>query len=154
MSEDRHASERTRERIAVENLPSADDGGEDRAILKPAKGPHLRVLSLERTVLVRFVDAEILFEEAAVQSVSDQLDQLVGEQVHTRFLLNFDRVRYLSGSVLARLARLQNQADRVHGRIDLCRLDPLLQDMLRICHMDKIFDVYADEAEALGLIIY
>jgi anti-sigma B factor antagonist len=154
MSEDRDINERNHARIAVENMPSADNRGEDRALAKPDGQPHLRVLTLERTALVRFVDTDILIEEVAVRSVGDQLDRLIEEEGYTQLLLSFHKVRYLSSAALDRLARLQKKVDRVHGRIQLCRLDPLLRDMLRVTHMDKVFDVYADEVEALGLVFY
>jgi hypothetical protein len=42
----------------------------------------------------------------------------------------------------------------LHVGIQLCGLDPLLKDVLRITQLEREFDVYADEAEALGLIVY
>jgi anti-anti-sigma factor len=97
------------------------------------------VLTLERIALVFFEDAEILFEEAAVRSVGDQLDRLVEEGGYTRLLLSFHKVRYLSCTLLGRLAGLKKKVDRVRGRLQLCRLGPLLRDMVRITQMDKIF---------------
>jgi hypothetical protein len=32
-------------------------------------------------------------------------------------------------------------------------MEPLLRDMVRITHLDRVFDVCGDEAEALGLVI-
>jgi anti-anti-sigma factor len=62
-------------------------------------------------------------------------------------------VRYLSGALLGRLAGLQKRIEPGRGRIQLCSLDPLLQDMLRITHLDRVFDSFTDEAEALGLLL-
>jgi anti-anti-sigma regulatory factor len=59
----------------------------------------------------------------------------------------------LSSELLGILASLQRQVDPARGRIQLCGLDPLLRDMLRITHLDGVFDVCDDEAEALGLLI-
>jgi anti-sigma B factor antagonist len=112
----------------------------------------LRVRVIERTAIVHFVDSEILFEEAVVRAIGDRLDRLIagGE---TRLLLNFAGVRYLSCALLGRLAGLQKESDRIGGRLRLCGLDPLLQEMLRITHLDRVFDVCCDEANALGLIL-
>jgi anti-sigma B factor antagonist len=106
---------------------------------------------IERTAIVHFLDAEILFEEAVVRAVGDQLECLIagGE---TRLLLNFAGVRYLSCALIGRLAALQKEGIApARGRIRLCGLDPLLRDVLRITHLDRVFDVYGDEANALGL---
>jgi anti-sigma B factor antagonist len=104
---------------------------------------------IERTALVRFVDAAMFFEESAVAALGHELARLI-EEGHTRLLLNFAGVQYLSCAALARLAVLQRKLARAQGGIRLCGLDLLLQDMLRITGLDRVFDVYADESEALA----
>jgi anti-sigma B factor antagonist len=112
--------------------------------------PNLQVRSVELTAIVRFEDAEILFEEGAVHAVGRQLRRLIKEEGHTRLVVNFAGVKYLSSEVLGILAGLHKQVDPVRGSIVLCGLDPLLRDMLRITHLDRVFEVCGDEAEALG----
>jgi anti-sigma B factor antagonist len=114
--------------------------------------PHLYVRTIERAVIVRFEDAEVLFEESAVQAVSEHLHRLI-EKGHTRLLVNFAGVQHLSCAMLGALANLQRKIEPASGRIQLCGLSPLLRDMLRITHLDRLFDVYEDEAEALGLVL-
>jgi anti-anti-sigma factor len=109
--------------------------------------------TIERTAIVRFVDAVLFFEEAAVRAVSRQLHQLVREEGYTRLVVNLAGVSYLSSDVLGVLASVQREVDPARGRITLCGLDPLLRDMLRITRLDRVFDVCNDEAEALGLIV-
>jgi anti-anti-sigma factor len=108
------------------------------------------VRTVERTAVVRFEDAEILFEEGAVHAVGQELRRLIEDEGLTRLVVNFAGVRYLSTEVLAILASLQRKVDPVRGSIVLCGLDPLLRDMVRIVHLDRVFDICGDEAEALG----
>jgi anti-anti-sigma factor len=115
--------------------------------------PRLRVQSIERTAIVRLLDAEIFFEEEAVHAVSRQLHRLIQAEGHTRLVVNFAGVHYVSSEVLGILAGLQKEVDPIRGSIVLCGLDPLLRDMVRITHLDRVFDVCGDEAEALGLIL-
>jgi anti-anti-sigma factor len=105
---------------------------------------------VERSVVVRFEDAEILFEEDAVHTVGRELHRLIEEEGHTRLVVNLAGVRYLSSEVLGILAGIQRKVDPVRGSIVLCGLDPLLRDMVRITHLDRVFDICGDEAEALG----
>jgi hypothetical protein len=80
---------------------------------------------IERTAIVHFLDSEVLFEEAVVRAIGDQLERLI-EEGHTRVLLNFGGVRYLSCALLGRLAAIQKEKIApVRGRIQLCGLDPL-----------------------------
>jgi anti-anti-sigma factor len=113
----------------------------------------LRVRTVEPIAVVRFEDAEILFEEGAVHTVGRELHRLVVAEKHTRIVVNFAGVRYLSSEVLGILAGLQREVDPVRGRIVLCGLDPLLRDMVRITHLDRVFDICGDEAEALSRLL-
>ena len=140
-------------RIATEASSSDGSRGDRWDISEAAGRPRLRVRTVERTAVVRFEDAEILFEEGAVHAVGRELHRLIEEEGHTRLVVNFAGVRYLSSDVLGILAGLQREVGPVRGSIVLCGLDPLLRDMVRITHLDRVFDICGDEAEALGLML-
>jgi anti-anti-sigma factor len=152
MSEGDHTDGRVHARVILPSLASADGRGEIGGELPAVGGrPRLRVQVLERTALIRFEDAELLFDEAIIRALGEQLDRLIQDERHARLLVNFGGVRHLSSAVLAKLAWLAKRAEPVRGRIQLCGLDPLLRDLLRITRLDGVFDICADEAEALGL---
>src|SRR5262245_1519380 len=133
---------------------SSDGSRGDRWDISEAAGrPRLRVRTVERTAVVRFEDAEILFEEGAVHAVGRELHRLIEEEGYTRLVADLAGVRYLSSEVLGILAGLQREVDPVRGSIVLCGLDPLLRDMVRITHLDRVFDICGDEAEALGRLL-
>jgi anti-anti-sigma factor len=138
----------------VETRVSTDGKGPVRISLEQPDGhPRVLVRHIERTALVRFANAEVLFEEGAVRAVGDRLDQLVSEEGHTRLLLDLRGVRYVSGAMLGRLTALQQKLGRVRGRVQLCKLDPLVRDVLRISRLEREFDLCDDEAQALGLLL-
>ena len=153
MSNHRKIDERDRVGIATEAVARTDDRGDPGNFPAQADAPRLRVRTIERAAILRFEGAEILFEESAVRAVSEQLNRLV-EEGHIRLLVNFGGVRYLSSDVLGILATVHKKIDPARGRIQLCGLDPLLRDMLRITHLDRVLEVCTDEAEALELLAY
>jgi anti-sigma B factor antagonist len=153
MSEDRNAESRSR--LVILDRDAAPAGGPAEVGAGSAemgRGPRLRVRTIERIALVRFDDAAMLVTESDVRAVGEQLDRLV-EEGHTRLLLNLSGVRYLSSDVLAVLVRRQERLAASGGSLRLCGLDPLLRDMLRITHLDRVLDVCSDEAQALGLLL-
>ena len=152
----RDSSTDSRDYGSVATAASSSDGsrGDRWAISEAAGRPRLRVRTVERTAVVRFEDAEILFEEGAVHTVGRELRRLIEEEGHTRLVVNFAGVRYLSTEVLGILVGLQKKVDPVRGSIVLCGLDPLLRDMVRIVHLDRVFDICGDEAEALGRMLH
>src|SRR6516164_9646246 len=109
-------------RIAPEASSSDGRRGDRWEISEAAGRPSLRVRAVERTVIVRFEDAEILFEEGAVHTVGRELHRLIEDEGHTRLVVNFAGIRYLSTEVLAILAGLQRKVDPVRGSIVLCGL--------------------------------
>jgi anti-anti-sigma factor len=154
MSVDRDTKGRDYAGIANEAIATADVRGKRLDNPSRANGPpRLRVKTIERMAIVRFVDAEILFEESDVRAIGEQLGRLIEDEGQTRILLNLGGVRYLSSEVLAILAGLHKKIDPARGCIQLCGMDPLLWDMVRITHLDLLFDVCSDEAEALGVLI-
>ncbi len=153
MSEDLNDNGRSRVAIIDEAAPRVGSPQEAEARSAKTEGlPRLHVRTIERTTLVRFEDAGILFEESAVRAVGEQLERLI-EGGQTRLLLNLRGVRYLSSDVLAVLVRRHERLDASGGSLRLCGLDPLLRDMVRITHLDRVLDVCSDEAEALGLLL-
>jgi anti-anti-sigma factor len=111
--------------------------------------PRLSVRVIDGLAVVDIVNADVLFEEGAIRELSTQLHRLVGEG-STRLLLNFRGVRYMSSDVLATLAGLHRRVERARGRLGLFGLDPVLRDMVRICRLERVFQIYADEREALS----
>jgi anti-anti-sigma factor len=68
-------------------------------------------------------------------------------------LLNFCGVQCISCGVLGMLAALHKRLEQAQARLVLCGLDPLMRQMIRICHLEPVFDIYADETEALSLVV-
>jgi anti-anti-sigma factor len=108
---------------------------------------------IEPVAILRFTASEILVGDTVARGMIGQLEDLVKAKGHARLLLNFEGVRYLSSEMLAALGGFGEEMDRRGGRVQLCGLDPLLRDLLRITHLDCLFDICADEAEALGILV-
>jgi anti-anti-sigma factor len=154
MSRDHHDNGQARAGIALASLPSADGRGGVGEDAAPAGGrPRLRVRIIERTALIRFEDAELLFDEEVIRVLGEQLDRLIQDDGHSQLVVNLGGVRYLSSAVLGKLAWLEKQVAPVDGRIQVCGLDPLVRELLRITRLDGVLDICGDETEALGLIV-
>jgi anti-sigma B factor antagonist len=111
--------------------------------------PRLSVRDVDGLAVVDFVHAEVLFEDGLIRELGKQLHRLI-EEGHTRLLLNLEGIRYMSGGMLATLVGLHQRVERTQGRLGLFGLDPVLRDMVRICHLERVFHIYADEREALS----
>src|SRR5262249_47366174 len=107
---------------ALVALPSTTGGQETvRDHRFPADGrPRLHVRRIERTALIRFEDAEFLFDEEVIRSLGEQLDRLIKDERHSHLIVNLGGVRYPSSAVPGKPAWLAKQVEPVGGRISLC----------------------------------
>jgi anti-anti-sigma factor len=128
-------------------------GGKGHSNAGPAEGSRLRVQLIEPVAIVRFAASDFLVGDTVAREVISQLEDLVKARGHARLLLNFEGVRYLSSEMLAVLAGFGEEMGRRGGRVQFCGLDPLMRDLLRMTHLDHLFDLCADEAEALGILV-
>jgi anti-anti-sigma factor len=110
--------------------------------------PDLCVRTVGGLTVVELVNAEVLFEEGTIQELGERIRRLV-EEGHVRILVNLSGVRYASSSLVALLAWLYLRIDAAGGVLSLCGLEPVLFDMLRICRLDRVVEVYANESAAL-----
>jgi anti-sigma B factor antagonist len=111
--------------------------------------PLLRVRVVGDVTVVDLVNAELLNDHGATSEVRKQLHGLVRDG-HVRLLLNLGGVRAISGEVLATLAGLYREVHRRQGSLGLFGLQPLFRDMLRICQLDQVLEIYADESDGIG----
>jgi anti-sigma B factor antagonist len=109
---------------------------------------RLKIRAIGPLTVVEFVNAELILEEETVRDLGQRLRHLV-EEGHVRLLLNLEGVQYACGSLLAHLAWLHRRVEAARGFLKIYGLDPVLHDALRICHLDRVFEICADEEEAL-----
>jgi anti-sigma B factor antagonist len=111
---------------------------------------HLRLRDADGVAVVRFVDSGLMYATDLVAEIGAELTSLVKDMGRGMLLLDFDDVQYVSSSMLGQLVRLQRDVESAKGRLKICGLGPVLSDTFRIGRFDRIFDIHADEASALG----
>jgi len=116
---------------------------------RPHQRPALRVRAVDGTAVVDIINAETLYAEEDIPHLANQLRRLA-EGGHTRLVLSFREVHTMSSDVLGMLAALHRRLEKSPHRLAISGLNPVLHDMLRICRLERVFDLHADEAEASG----
>jgi anti-sigma B factor antagonist len=109
---------------------------------------HLRLETIDDVTVVSFVDSKIVTDEA-IQEVGEQLYSLVEDEGHTRLLLNFSNVQYLSSAALGKLINLKKKVGAVKGVLKLCCIHPDLLEVFKITRLDQVFEIYGEEQVAL-----
>jgi anti-sigma B factor antagonist len=90
-----------------------------------------------------------LQSEESIEKAGAELFELVELKGLTTLVISFTGVRFVSSSMLAQIVKLHKKLAKVKGRLRICCLTPALQEVLRTSQLDKMLEVFPDEAAAL-----
>jgi len=109
---------------------------------------RVEVSEVGDVTVVRFVDRKIL-DTANIQELADELFALVDTDNRKKLLLNFSRVEFLSSAALNKLILLDRSVKKQRGLLKLCGLRPEIQEVFDITSLDRMFEIYDEESDAL-----
>ncbi len=72
------------------------------------------------------------------------------EQGHTRILLDMAAVEFIDSSGLGAIVSVLKQAGTKNGELMICSLQDATLSMFKLTRMDKVFNIYAQESDALA----
>ena len=72
------------------------------------------------------------------------------ENGRNKIILNMARVSYIDSSGTGELVSCFTKVRKTDGNLKLLNISQKIQDILQIAQLFSIFDVYTDEAEAVG----
>src|SRR5206468_1344311 len=82
----------------------------------------------------------------------ETLYELVQSRSDPRVVLDLSGIDYLSSSGVAILVGLKRRLDLPRGKLVLCRVQPLVCDLLRVMRLNQYFTFADDEKDALALL--
>ncbi len=110
---------------------------------------RLEVSEVGDVTIVRFVDRKIL-DEANIQEMGQELFQLVEEEHRKNILLNFSLVDFLSSAALGKLITLDRKVKAHQGKLRLSNIGTNIQEVFVITKLNKLFQIFDDEAQAIA----
>ncbi|MFO0951776.1 MAG: STAS domain-containing protein [Isosphaeraceae bacterium] len=99
--------------------------------------------------VVGFAHSYLQSEDVAAK-VAAELNKLIEGKEGVKLVLTFQGVRFASSSMLAQLIKLHKAVTKAKGHMRLCCLDPSIRDVLHASQLDRMLEVYPDEAAALA----
>jgi len=99
--------------------------------------------------IVRFLDQQ-LFDERTVREASEQIAiSLPNDGSPIRLILDFSAVNLISSSALSKLILIQRRVDATRGKVRLCELSTILQQVFRTSNLDRLFAIDRDQRTSL-----
>jgi anti-sigma B factor antagonist len=106
----------------------------------------------EADILFIRPDNPVALNDFRSNTFRDALYERVQARTVPRIVLDLSPVDYLSSSGVAILVGLKRRIDSKQGKLVLCRVQPLVGDLLRVMRLNNYFTFAEDEAEALTLL--
>jgi anti-anti-sigma factor len=110
---------------------------------------HLIINDVGGVAVVSFINAQLIYESASVDEIGSELNSLISDHGHSKIVLDFSNVQYLSSMMLAKLASLDRNLALAKGRLAICGLGPILMDTIRMAHFERVFSIYENVGSAI-----
>ncbi len=102
----------------------------------------------EGVTIVRFTDTKVI-DQRNINLIGAELVEMVEKGGVRKMLVNLENVQYLSSAVLGKLISLAKSLRMNKGVLKLCCIAAPIFEVFEITRLDKVFDIYKTEAEAL-----
>jgi anti-sigma B factor antagonist len=111
--------------------------------------PRIQVSEVEGVKVIRFHDHQ-LFDERTVREAADQIAAaLPNDGSPIRVVIDFSDVTLISSTFLSKLILLQRRVDGTRGRLRLCEMSPMIQQVFRTSNLDRLFKIDRDQRTAV-----
>ncbi len=111
--------------------------------------PRIQAQEADGVTLVRFQDHQ-LFDERVVREAAEQIAAaLPNDGSPIRLVVDFSDVTLISSTLLSKLILLQRRVDASHGRLRLCEMSPVIQQVFRTSNLDRLFKIDRDRRSSL-----
>ena len=85
-----------------------------------------------------------------MREVADQiLAALPNDSSPIRLILDFSDVNLISSTLLSKLILMQRRVANSGGKLRLCEMSPIIQQVFRTSNLDRLFSIDRDQRAAL-----
>jgi len=99
-------------------------------------------------LVIYFADTNLV-SSARIDEVSDALLEMMKRAEHGKLLLNFQAVRAMASSMLGKLLKLRKLCETSKIDLKLSNICDNILEVFQVTKLNKVFDIHAEEAEAL-----
>jgi anti-sigma B factor antagonist len=110
---------------------------------------RIQVSESDGIKVIRFQDHQ-LFDERTVREIADQIAAaLPNDGSPIRLVVDFSEVSLISSTFLSKLILLQRRIDGTRGKMRLCEMTPIIQQVFRTSNLDRLFKIDRDQRTAI-----
>ena len=100
-------------------------------------------------LVIYFTESRIL-DEATIQTLGADLEQMANRAEEGKLLLNFENVRFMSSAMLGKLVSLNKKCKTEEIDLKLCSISKDIMEVFKLMRLNKLLDLRSDEDKALS----
>ena len=108
----------------------------------------LETEQLGQTTIAKIKTRSVL-DESTIQSLGSALKNIASDVGPGTLLLNLELVDRFSSAMIGKLLAVRKRIHDAGGRVALCGLRPELAKLFTMTNLDRLYDIYSNEEEAL-----
>ncbi|MFQ6048804.1 MAG: STAS domain-containing protein [Phycisphaerae bacterium] len=108
------------------------------------------IVHMVKAVTVVTFDERTILDSLQIEKIGQELYELVDRFDRRQLVLDFSGVKFLSSQALAVLLNLRSKLQKIKGKLVICGLRAELREVFRITKLERLFEFYADEQQALN----
>ncbi|MDY6912919.1 MAG: STAS domain-containing protein [Planctomycetota bacterium] len=112
------------------------------------QGPRLKASEQGDVMVIELTDQKIL-DEINITQLGEQLQAMVQQASHSKFVMDFSSVAHMSSSALGMLITLQKKIREKGGQLRLCNIQPTIHEVFVITRLNEIFNIHPSRKEAV-----
>lgn len=110
---------------------------------------RIHVTEMDGVSVIKFHDNQ-LFDERTVREANEQIAAaLPNDGSPIRLVVDFSDVGLISSTFLSKLILLQRRIDQSRGKLRLCEMSPIIQQVFRTSNLDRLFKIDRDQRTAI-----
>lgn len=99
-------------------------------------------------IVVIHFKTTVLRDDRIIRVLFDQLEELIGAG-RTKMVLNFSGLEAFASYAIGKLIHFNDKLKAPSGRLALCALPPMVEEIVDILNLHKKFQIYPTERAAL-----
>ncbi len=106
-------------------------------------------IEYEGKLTIAILTEEKILQEVDIQGLENSIMALIEQAGGINLIINFCNVKFLTSSALGLLIRVIKKMQETGGKLKLCSIDPKIFEVFTITRLDKVFDIYGSQQEAV-----
>ena len=104
----------------------------------------------EGDVLIAYFQDVRIIDETRIQSLGQELNELVNNTDTKNIVLNFRNVSFMSSAMIGKLIQFGKKCKSIEVNLRLCNINENIEQVFTLMKLERVFNIDKDEEQAIA----